>query len=408
MLDMIGITNTSLKRRQTNPLDNFRSDLEEVLGSRLTGGKKVLILVGSRRIREEARTLRTIAEVVRNHRCEPQLFPAIGGHSIHGRTLALLSGVGISEESCSMPIFLPRGDVTLLGNIDNECSIQVHSELLHYPYIVVNRIYPHTQFSGPIQSGLCKMLVIGTSTPEQAQEYHRFADAFGWSTLVKRAATPILRRSPSIGAVGIVEDGYGDLAELKVLRSRGILMEEKLLVKAKEFFPRIPVRGIVDVLIVDRMGKDICGCGMHPRTLRRCFDGDGPPLRLGLQDDTPVAKFIYVRDLTDASFGDATGIGLADFVHWRLYAKVNQLITVEGAMRAGHPESARMPRVVSDAEAIKAVCQRVGKQPTDLEAIHIQDTHDLETIHISSAIPLDRAYGHTPRAVGSFPEKFGC
>jgi len=67
----------------------------------------------------------------------------------------------------------------------------------------------------------------------------------------------------------------------------------------------------IDLLVIDEMGKDISGTGMDTTVI-------------GRKDSSPIKiKRIFVRDLTEASNGNACAVGLADFTTRRLVDKIN-------------------------------------------------------------------------------------
>jgi hypothetical protein len=65
----------------------------------------------------------------------------------------------------------------------------------------------------------------------------------------------------------------------------------------------------IDILIIDEMGKDISGAGIAE------------------EPELPKIKRIIINDLTEASEGNAVGVGLADFVTRRLFDKISMEAT---------------------------------------------------------------------------------
>lgn len=94
--------------------------------------------------------------------------------------------------------------------------------------------------------------------------------------------------------------------------------EAELLERAYERMPTLPFDDI-DVLVVDRTGKDISGAGMDTNVIGRLVFGFEPP------PETPDVKRIFVRGLTDASHGNGTALGSADVIHAHLYRQLASL-----------------------------------------------------------------------------------
>ena len=107
-----------------------------------------------------------------------------------------------------------------------------------------------------------------------------------------------------------------------VLKADAIAREEpRLLELAKRNMPRLPVDA-VDVLVVDRMGKDISGVGIDPNITGRIGVN-------GERDEAaPRVGAMVVCDLTDGTHGNAIGVGLADVITRRLFARIDYESTV--------------------------------------------------------------------------------
>ena len=91
----------------------------------------------------------------------------------------------------------------------------------------------------------------------------------------------------------------------------------------------------LDVLIIDRIGKDISGTGADTNVINRYYRG---PLAA-----KPTIQRIIVRDLTDDTDGNASGIGMADVVLRRAAERVDVVKTYMNCITAKKPEEARIP-----------------------------------------------------------------
>ncbi len=138
--------------------------------------------------------------------------------------------------------------------------------------LVVNRVKPHTDFHGEVESGLVKMLVIGAG---------KHAGAL--------AALPV------VAGIAVVEDQRERTARVEVVAPEAFFTREaKLLETARRLLPRLPFDEL-DVLVVDELGKDVSGTGMDTNVIgRMSFWGGGePPSR-------PRITRILVRGLRSA------------------------------------------------------------------------------------------------------------
>jgi hypothetical protein len=156
--------------------------------------------------------------------------------------------------------------------------------------------------------------------------------------------------------------------------------EKRLLSLSKKVMAKIPFDQI-DLLIVDEMGKNISGTGMDSKVIGRHRDLIGD---FWIQ---PHPKRILVRDLTDLSDGNATGVGLADFITERLAKKINKEKTVINCLTGLSPEKAAIPITFSnDNEAIGAALQTIGiKEANKIRVVNIQSTRKLDKMFVSEA-----------------------
>jgi hypothetical protein len=105
--------------------------------------------------------------------------------------------------------------------------------------------------------------------------------------------------------------------------------------------PLLPFEEI-DLLIIDRIGKNISGCGMDPNVIGRSVYGY-------VSSISPVGSFrpyirrIFVRDLTEETHGNAIGIGLADMTTTRLVRGMDHRFTYINALTAVQPQVAKIP-----------------------------------------------------------------
>ncbi|MBU0515236.1 MAG: DUF362 domain-containing protein, partial [Proteobacteria bacterium] len=231
---------------------------------RLSPGSTVAVAVGSRRIDQGAAIVRTVVQTLREWGLDPFLVPAMGSHGgafAEGqrKTLARL---GITEESVGAPIKASL-EVAALGALaDGTPVVMGLTAAQADAVLIVNRVKSHTKFFGRIESGLLKMTAIGLGQRQGAARLHAAAVDLGLEDVIRAAARVIIDSGRIWGGLGVVENGQGRVALVKGLAAAEIEPEEeKLLERAKAMAPRIPFDKI-DLLIVDRIGKDISGIGM--------------------------------------------------------------------------------------------------------------------------------------------------
>jgi hypothetical protein len=346
----------------------------------LSRGKRVAVGVGSRGIANLARIVREVVKKLKDAGAEPFVTPAMGSHG--GATaegqIEVLKTKGITEDSIGAPIKATM-EVISLGEID---GIPLFIDRLSYEadgIVLINRIKPHTEFSGPTESGLIKMLGIGLGNHTGAEHYHRAAITRGFYEIISTAGRALLNRVNVLFGVAVVENQEHQTAILRLLRADEIeSVERKLLEEAREYLPKIPVAEI-DLLIIDEMGKDISGAGIDPKIIGRaiCSWADTEPW--------PRISRIFVRDLTAATEGHASGLGMVDFTTARLVKKINLQATAINALASSCPEEAKIPmNFETDREAIAAALMTIRPHTLkDLRIVHIKNSLELTSLMVS-------------------------
>ena len=343
----------------------------------------IAIAVGSRGIADIAQIVKITAEFVKAQGASPFIIPAMGSHggaNAAGQT-QVLADYGITEAYVGAPVKSSMETVSLpQGNSVVDVFMDRHAWESD-GVILVNRIKPHTDYHGQYESGLAKMVVIGLGKHKQALVVHRYG-VYGLKELVPLAAKQILATGKILAGVGIVENAYDDIMALRVLRPDEIMaVEPELLEMARANMPKLPVDKI-DVLIVDRIGKDISGIGLDPDIIGR--------LRIPGQPEptSPDIKAIVVCDLTDASHGNALGMGLADVTTKKLYDKIDFAAMNENVYTSGFLERAKVPIVAHTSEkALSFALRSCGPIPQEeLRIMRIRDTLHLGELYASGVI----------------------
>jgi len=343
-------------------------------------GMRIAVGVGSRGISNLTPVVRDVVARLKGIGCKPFITPAMGSHG--GATAAgqieVLKARGITEASVGVPV-LATMDVVPMGE---KAGIPLFVDRLAHEadgIVLINRIKPHTNFIGPTESGLVKMMAIGLGNQVGAEHYHRLAMVRDYYDIISTAGTELLARCRVLFGVGLVENQHHETCDLKMVPAEDIVAVETGMLKlARQCLPTLPIVAI-DLLIVDEMGKDISGEGIDPNVVGRdvCSCGVRRPL--------PSITRIFVRDLTAGSEGSALGIGQADFTVKRLVDKIDFQATAVNCLTSCCPESGMVPLTFdTDREAVAAALRTVRPcTPADLRIVHIKNTLELTRLLVS-------------------------
>jgi len=348
-------------------------------------GGEVAVGVGSRGIANLPRIVRGVVTGLDARGYDPFVFPAMGSHG--GATAdgqrAKLDALGVSEPSVGCEIRATMA-VTEIGRTpEHGLAVVADANAAAADAIVpINRVKPHTDFDGAVESGLSKMLVIGMGKQRGAKVAHEGAVNWSFREMIPRITGTLLDALPVVGGVAVVEDQHDDTAVVEGVPPAGFLEREAaLLERAYETMPTLPFDDL-DLLVVDRMGKDISGPGMDTNVVgRRGYGFEGEP-------ESPTIKRIFVRSLTPASQGNASGIGMADFVHRDLVADTQLKKAVINGLTASTPRSSRVPPIMeTDRAGVIAGLSTVGVvAPDEVRVVRITDTMRLERLYASAAL----------------------
>jgi hypothetical protein len=339
-------------------------------------GQKVAVGVGSRGIHDLRDLVAAAVECLRGLGLAPFIVPAMGSHG--GATARgqarVLARLGVTEETLGAPVRSGM-EVVPLGRLDHGCEVFFARDALEADHVVaINRVKPHTAFRGEVESGLCKMLVIGLGKQRGASEVHRH----GLARTIVPAARMILERAPILCGLAVLETPAGGTSRVRMALAEAFVeTDRELLREAWALLPRLPLDDL-DILLVDAMGKDISGAGMDPNVIG-FWRREGGERR-------PDYRTLVVLDLTAESHGNATGLGMADLTTQRVMAKVDLQATYMNALTSGVLRSARMPvAVANDREAIRVALSLVP-DPSGVRMARIASTLSLGTFWASEAL----------------------
>jgi hypothetical protein len=355
-------------------------DLEKTVKA----GATVAVGCSSRGIANYSTIVRATIQALKNSGLKPFIFPAMGSHgaaTAEGQ-VKVLENYGISEANMGVAIHSSL-DVVKLGETTDGVPVYIDKIASQADYIVpINRVKSHTEFEHSIESGLMKMMAIGLGKQKGAAVYHQAIMVHGYPHVILSAARQVLGTANILCGVGIVENGYGQTAQIGVMGSEDVeKTEKKLLAEAKRLAAHLPFEA-ADVLIIDEMGKDISGTGFDTKVVGRIL----MPL-VSAEPEKPRIKRIVVCDLTRHTEGNADGVGIADFVTRRLVDKIDMQALKINAITGAEPEHARIPMALdNDRQAIEVAIRSVGMVAReDLNIIRIKNTMRLAEVEISQA-----------------------
>ena len=163
---------------------------------------------------------------------------------------------------------------------------------------------------------------MGLGKQKGAKLYHRLVDEYSWPEVLNNIRNIVLEKVPIICGIGIIQNIHKETAEIHILHSNEFETKEpELLKKCKELSEQIAFKDI-DLMIVDEMGKNIFGTGMDTNITGK---KNGSSMNV---------RWLFVRDLTKETNGNAQGLGLADFTTKQLVDKIDYSQTYLNALPA--------------------------------------------------------------------------
>lgn len=352
------------------------------LGTKIKRGQTVALTAGSRGIANIALILKSAVQHVRDLGAQPFLVPSMGSHG--GATaegqIQVLHSYGITEEFVGAPIRSSM-DVIHLGDTPEGWPVYLDKNASTADHIgVVARVKPHTSYNGAVESGLLKMMMIGLGKRHGAAHYHRLLLEQPYDPVVRAVSRVMRGKAPIAFGLATIENGYDETALLEAAAPADFEpVEERLLVKAKEWLGRLPFHE-ADLLIIDEIGKDISGSGMDTNVV-----GRKRALRSETIANQPNMRFIFTRGLTEHTHGNACGIGFADFCTTRLVKGMDYHATRINCVTSGYPEGANISvHFDTDREVLDNALAIIGTRAMEKARImHIRNTLKLEEVEVS-------------------------
>ena len=356
----------------------------DAISGTIKPGQRIAITCGSRGISNIALMSRTVVDFVKSKGAQPYIVAAMGSHG--GATAEgqrqILKDYGITEETMGCPV-VSCMETKVIGISDiHHVPVQIDRFAAECDGILLlNRVKPHTTFRGRWESGLMKMMAIGLGKQAGANDVHHCPPSEMHKAIEEYGKT-ILQNCKILGGIAVVENAYDETCLIQGLSPQEIIDKEPELrdysytTIAHLLFPKC------DVLVVDKIGKNISGDGMDPNVSGRwpeprCCSG-------GIQ-----AERCVILDLTDETHGNAHGVGLAEVTTRRLVNKMKLEMTYPTAITNTFLHLMKIPMIMdNDREALQlALCTcPEAEDQENLKVIRIPSTAHIDVIEISEGL----------------------
>lgn len=360
-----------------------KSVMRGEIASRVKPGQKVAVAVGSRGIKNLYTIVKTTVDCIRELGGEPFIVSAMGSHGsgTEEGQREVLYGYGITEENLGIPVNTTV-DVVELGKTSGGKTVYFDRAAYEADLIVpINRVKLHTDFVGDLQSGLCKMLVIGLGNHIGCSSIHE-EESDNFADIIEEAASIILEKTKVAFGVATLENAYDQTYMVEAVAREDFIKREKELVKiAKANMPYIMLDEI-DVLIVEEIGKNVSGAGFDPNIL-----GRSTVLKTFVLHVPKISQMILL-DVTEESHGNAIGMGLFDIITKNVFEKADLESIYANAIACRCIEDAKVPLMVKDEDEAVRVALKLARG-ADLEhpkIAKIKNTLELEYIYVSEAL----------------------
>ena len=342
--------------------------------------------VGSRGVDNIQLITKEVVDFVKSQNASPIIIPAMGSHG--GATaegqIEILNSYGITESNIGAPIRSSM-EVVELPNKGIPNPVYMDKNAFNSDGIIlINKIKPHTDFHSTYESGLVKMSVIGLGKELGAASIHHFG-VFGLTDLIPEAAKVVFDTGKILGGIALIENANDKTMLIQAIEGDEIMsLEPDLLDISRANMPSLPINKL-DVLLIDRMGKNLSGAGIDTNIIGRIRIFGQP------EPENPDIRSIVVSDLTEESHGNAIGIGLADVITRNLFDKINFDVTNKNVATSSFLERGKIPIVAqNDQAALLLALRNCGLVEEGAERIvRIKDTLHLDELYVSDVLVND-------------------
>lgn len=363
------------------PAEVFKEFDNIGLREKIKKGSKIAVCGGSRGINNIALIVKSVCDYVKDCGATPFIVPAMGSHG--GATAEgqkhVLEKFGMSEEAMGCEICSSMETVQFE---DTEIGTPVYFDKIAFEsdgVIVVNRIKPHTDFTAENESGIVKMLSVGLGKQKGASAMHDN----GLGRTIPQTTEIIIKNAPILAGLGIVENSKDETYILKSVKPENFIEEDaKLLKISYNQVPKLPFDD-VDILIVEEMGKQFSGTGMDTKVLGRLKIADEK------EPTAPRVKKLVTLRLSEDSYGNALGIGLADITVKKLVDSIDYDAMYSNLITTTFLERGKVPVFMpTEKEAIGVAFRTSGGMKKETAKIMIIKN----TLHLGEVIVSESIY----------------
>lgn len=228
------------RERDLNAVDDIDATTRKAVANlpldSLSPGAEVAVTAGSRGVHDMSAMLSSAVDELGKRGFEPVVIPSMGSHG--GATAAgqreTLEALGITEEDVGCPIRSSM-NVEEIGEDSLGRPVYVAEDALAADGVVLaNRVKPHTDFHGSVESGLCKMAVIGLGKHRGAESLHNAGLAAEFSDVIEERARLIIEECV-VGGLALIENAADRAAHIEGVPANQIPdREPELLDRARE------------------------------------------------------------------------------------------------------------------------------------------------------------------------------
>jgi hypothetical protein len=378
--------------------------LDSRLRERVPAGGTIAVGVGSRGITAIPTVARAAVDTLKEMGFRPFIVAAMGSHG--GATpdgqRELLAGYGITARSMGVEVRTDM-DTVVLGT--NPVGLPIYFDKNAYGadgIVLINRVKPHTDFTGTYESGVLKMLAIGLGKRDGATQIHKLGVP-GMLKVLPAVMKFLVANTRFALGLAILENVEDLPAEIVALEPESILEAEPILLdRARGLMGRLPFDQI-DVLVVGEVGKNYSGSGMDPNVIGRFLVETMPDL------PRPVVTRLALLDASEETHGNVVGVGFADLTTDLLVSKIDPEPFRINVLTSCCLERARIPITLPTDhevfEAALATCWRID--PTTARMVIIPNTLELTTLWVSPALEDEvTAHPHLTRETDYQPLPF--
>ena len=368
------------------------------LRDRVPAGGTVAVGVGSRGIAAILPIARSAVDTLKELGYRPFVVAAMGSHG--GATSEgqreLLAGYGITGANLGVEVRTDM-DAVVLGQ--NPFGLPIYFDKNAHAaggILLLNRVKAHTDFRGPIESGIVKMLTIGLGKREGATQVHKLG-LRGVTEVLPAVGRFLIAHTKFALGIAILENLQDQPAELVAVEPEEAFdLEPQLLERARNYMGRLPFDQI-DVLIVGELGKNYSGAGMDPNVIGRLM------VETRGDFERPVVTRLAVLDCSPESHGNAVGVGFADLTTERLVSQIDPVPFRLNVLTSCFLERARVPIALpSDLAVYEAAVQTCWRlDPAEARVVVIPNTLEVSTLWTSPALEAEvAAHPHLTRETG--------